>query len=82
MKVQDKIQELKADKQFIFDKYLRYYESSEVGCEVLFYSNMVDLIIKKLNKVEEDEIPQELISSKDFELLRALYDKCIQLMKD
>ena len=48
MKVQDKIQELKADKKFIFDKYLRYYESSEVGCEVLFYSNMVDLIIKKL----------------------------------
>lgn len=82
MKVQDKILELKADKKFVFNKFLKYYESIEIGCDVLFYSNMVDLLIKKLNKIDGDEIPEEFLANGEFEKIKALYNKCIELMKD
>ena len=82
MKVQDKILELKADKKFVFNKFLKYYESNEIGCDVLFYSNMVDLLIKKLNKIDGDEIPEEFLTNGEFEKIKALYNKCIELMKD
>ena len=66
MKVQDKILELKTDKKIVFNKFLRYYESSEIGCDVLYYSNMVDSLIKKLNRLECEEIPEEFLTSGEF----------------
>lgn len=78
MRVQEKILELKERRKQVFDKYLRFYESDEIGAHVLLFSNKVDGMVRRLNKVEGDVIPEIYLE----ELVRidSLFEECLQMM--
>ena len=82
MRVDELVEVLNIQKKYLFDRYLNFYDTEEISDEVISYSETLDMIFNKINEIETEEIPEDIISEikKDYDILTDKYLKCINLM--
>ena len=82
MRVDELVEVLNIQKKYLFDRYLNFYDTEEISDEVISYSETLDMIFNKINEINTEEIPEEILIEikKDYEVLTDKYLKCIKLM--
>ena len=82
MRVDELVELLNTQKKYLFDRYLNFYDTEEISDEVISYSETLDMIFNKINEIETEEIPEDVLTEikKDYDILNDKYLKCIKMM--